>query len=154
MHRTWDVDAHIHVAMFADKIEITSPGGLPQGVSEADFLRGGLSILRNRIVANVFFRLHLIERFGTGIRRINESYNRSKVKPVFETTENSIRIILPVLKMSNHLTEDEDKIFRILKGRLLSSSTISEGTGFGKSKTVAILNKLVKEGYSLLSKNL
>ena len=69
----------------------------------------------------------------------------SKVKPVFETTENSIRIILPVLKMSNHLTEDEDKIFRILKGRLLSSSTISEGTGFGKSKTVAILNKLVKQ---------
>lgn len=34
---------------------------------EDDFLRGGLSILRNRIVATIFFRLHLIERFGTGI---------------------------------------------------------------------------------------
>ena len=133
--------------MFPDKIEITSPGGLPQGVSETDFLRGGLSVLRNRIVASVFFRLHLIERFGTGIRRINESYSGSKVKPVFETTENTIRIVLPVLKMDNNLTEDEDRIYSLLKGKLLSRSTISAGTGFGKSKTVTILNKLVKEGY-------
>ena len=147
VHRTWDVDAHIHVAMFSDKIEITSPGGLPQGVSETDFLRGGLSVLRNRIVASVFFRLHLIERFGTGIRRIIESYSESKVKPVFETTENTIRIVLPVLKMDNNLSEDEDRIYSLLKGKLLSSSTISAGTGFGKSKTVTILNKLVKEGY-------
>ena len=147
VHRTWDVDAHIHVAMFSDKIEITSPGGLPQGVSETDFLRGGLSVLRNRIVASVFFRLHLIERFGTGIRRIIESYSESKVKPVFETTENTIRIVLPVLRMDNNLSEDEDRIYSLLKGKLLSSSTISAGTGFGKSKTVTILNKLVKEGY-------
>lgn len=60
-------------SLFPDKIEITSPGGLPQGVTKDDFLKGGISILRNRIIASVFFRLHLIERFGTGIRRINES---------------------------------------------------------------------------------
>ena len=147
VHRTWDVDAHIHVAMFPDKIEITSPGGLPQGVSEADFLRGGLSILRNRILAGVFFRLHLIERFGTGIRRINESYKSSKVKPVFETTENSVRIVLPVMKMNNTLSEDEDRIYTVLKGKLLSRSMISKETGFGKSKTVNILKKLVQESY-------
>ena len=69
------------------------------------------------------------------------------MKPVFETTENTIRVILPVMKTNNNLTEDEDKIYSVLKGKLLSSSTISEGTGFGKSKTVTILNKLVKEGY-------
>ena len=147
VHRMWDVDAHIHVAMFPDKIEITSPGGLPNGVSEADFLRGGLSILRNRIVAGIFFRLHLIERFGTGIRRINESYNDSKIKPIFETTENTIRIILPVMQINTNLTSDEDKVYSILKGRLLSSSAISEKSGFGKSKTVSILNKLVKDGF-------
>ncbi len=49
-------------------------------MSEADFLRGGISILRNRIIGSIFFRLHLIERFGTGIRRINESYADSKIK--------------------------------------------------------------------------
>ena len=147
VHRTWDVDAHINVAMFPDKIEITSPGSLPQGVSEADFLKGGISILRNRIVASVFFRLQLIERFGTGIRRINESYAGSKIKPVFETTENTIRIILPVMQMDHDLKPDEDSVYTLLKGKLLPSSVITEKTGFGKSKTVAILNKLAKMGY-------
>lgn len=147
VHRMWDINAHINVAMFPDKIEITSPGGLPKGVSKSDFLKGGISILRNRIIASIFFRLHLIERFGTGIRRINESYRSSRVKPSFETTENTIRIILPVMQLNNNLSRDENKVFSALKGRLLSSSVISEETGFGKSKTVTILNKLVKGGY-------
>ncbi len=147
VHRMWDINAHINVAMFPDKIEITSPGGLPEGVSETEFLRGGISIPRNRIVAGVFFRLHLIERFGTGIRRINESYRCSKVKPSFEATDNMIKIVLPVIQEDNKLNSDENSIYNILKGRLLSSSTISEETGFGKSKTVIILNRLVKGGY-------
>lgn len=49
--------------------------------------------------------------------------------------------------MNQNLSADEDKVFSLLKGRMLSSSAISEGTGFGKSKTVTILNKLVKDGY-------
>ena len=146
VHRTWDVNANINVAMFPDRIEITSPGGLPKGVSEDDFLKGGISILRNRIIASVFFRLHLIERFGTGIRRINESYHASKVKPIFNTTDNTIRIVLPVIQYNHNLTPDEDKVYSMLKGRLLSRSAVSEGTGFGKSKTVSILNKLVQSG--------
>ena len=71
VHRTWDVDAYINVSMFPDRIEITSPGGLAGGISREEYLRGGISVLRNRIIGNVFFRLHLIERFGTGIKRIN-----------------------------------------------------------------------------------
>ena len=147
VHRTWDVDAHINVEMFFDRIRITSPGGLPSGVSEADFMKGGISILRNRIIGGIFFRLHLIEKFGTGIRRINESYKDSKIKPVFETTENTIRIILPVMQRNNDLTPDEDKIYGLLKGRMMASSEIAEAVGFGKSKTVAILKKLVENGY-------
>lgn len=147
VHRTWDIGAHINVAMFADKIQITSPGGLPKGVSEADFLRSGISILRNRIIGSVFFRLHLIEKFGTGIRRINESYAGSAVKPTFETTENSIRITLPVMQAQKSLTPDENKIYVLLKSRLLPSSQIAKETGFGKSKTVSMLNKMVNDGY-------
>ena len=147
VHRTWDVDANINVAMFPDKIEVTSPGCLPQGVSEADFLKGGISIPRNRIIAGVFFRLHLIERFGTGIRRINESYAGSRVKPIFETTDNTIRITLPVIQENNDLNADENTVYNLLKGKLLPSSVITEQTGFGKSKTVSILKNLVKNGY-------
>lgn len=147
VHRTWDVQAHINVAMFQDRIEITSPGGLPKGMHEDDYYRGGISILRNRIIGNIFFRLHMIERFGTGIRRIKDIYSSSERKPQFEAGENSIRIILPVIQEQNTLSEDENKVFAAVKGRIISSSAVADLTGFGKSKTVTILKKLVAEGH-------
>lgn len=147
VHRTWDLKAHINVAMFPDRIEITSPGGLPKGLAKEEYLRGGISILRNRIIGSVFYRLHLIERFGTGIRRINEAYIDSQVRPVFEVTENTIKTVLPVMKAVNSLLPDEERIFRLLKGREMASSSLVEAAGFGKSKTIGILKKLVEGSY-------
>ncbi len=147
VHRTWDVNTHINIAMFPDSIQITSPGGLPKGVSETDFVKGGISILRNRILGSVFFRLHLIEKFGTGIRRINEAFRESRIKPTFEVTDNSIRITLPVIQKQNDLMADENKVYSLLAGKQLSSSQIVKETGFGKSKVVTILNRLADSGY-------
>ncbi len=147
VHRTWDIDSHINVAMFSDKIEITSPGGLPDGMSEDDYYSGGISVLRNRIIGNLFLRLRLIERFGTGIRRIIESYQQSVKKPIFDIHENSIHIVLPVIQIQSSLTPDENKVLNLVTGRMVASSAIVEATGFGKSKVVNILNKLVKEGF-------
>ena len=151
VHRTWDVNAHITVAMFRDKIEITSPGGLPKGVNEEEYLRGGISILRNPIIGNVFYRLHMIEKFGTGIRRINDAYQDSVVKPEFTVSENAIRIVLPVLQKKTGLPPDEQKVYLLLKNREMPSSAVMEAVGLSRSKTIAILNKLVKEGYITVS---
>lgn len=147
VHRTWDVEINIHVEMFPDKIEITSPGGLPQGVTKEEYLRGGLSVLRNRIIGNLFFRLHLIERFGTGIRRIKESYKDNDRKPIFEVFENSIKIMLPVMDACNALTADENRIYLLIKRKALPSSSLVEETGFGKTKVVSILRRLMDKGY-------
>lgn len=68
IHRAWDVKACINVAMFEDRIELTSPGGLLQGLDENEYLKGGVSILRNRILGSIFYRLHLIEHFGSGAK--------------------------------------------------------------------------------------
>ena len=73
VHRCWDVNASINVRMFPDRIEVTSPGGLPDGITEEMYLAGGPSVARNPILANVFFRLGHIERFRTGIPRIIEA---------------------------------------------------------------------------------
>ena len=147
VHRTWDIDAHINIAMFADRIEITSPGGLPKGLRKEDYLQGGISILRNRIIGNLFFRLHLIERFGTGIRRINELYKNSDRKPTYVINPNSLRITLPVMINSAGLNNDEKSVYEFVKGKRVSSSDIAKATGFGKSKTITILKKLVASGY-------
>ena len=44
-----------------------------------------VSALRNQHLANIFYRLRLIEAYGTGILKINECYNDYAVKPVIET---------------------------------------------------------------------
>lgn len=147
VHRVWDINAHINVAMFSDRIEITSPGGLPKGMTEEEYFRGGISILRNRIIGNIFLRLRMIERFGTGIRRINEAYRNSAKKPQYEIREESIRIILPVITHDEELSRDEKKVMDALNGRNASSSEIANITGFGKSKVVGIAKTLVSAGY-------
>jgi ATP-dependent DNA helicase RecG len=153
VHRTWDINSHINAAMFPDRIEITFPGGLPEGMSEEEYYRGGISILRNRIIANIFFRLHLIERFGTGIRRINESYKNSPIKPVFHLSDNSIQIILPVMEIKQTLSEDEQAVYKLLRGRSVSRSEIIAKTGFSKTKVLRILTELESKGYVRVTGN-
>ena len=83
VHRMWDIPASIKISMYPDKIEISSPGGLPAGLSEDEYLNGQISLLRNPIIGNVFFRLKYIEKFGTGIMRINYAYKNILVKPEY-----------------------------------------------------------------------
>ncbi len=147
VHRMWDVNARINIGMYKDRIEITSPGGLPKGISVNDYLRGGISIPRNPIIGYVFLRLKMIERLGTGIRRINESYAESVFKPSYIISDETIKIILPVLTDGSKLTKDERAIISAIKNRTASSSDIVAKTGFGKTKVVAVLNNLVERGY-------
>lgn len=150
VHRQWDVKSHIRVAMYSKYVEIISPGGLPEGLSEEEYLKGQISILRNPIIGNIFFRLHHIEKFGTGVKRILNSYEKSLVKPKFFIYDNSIRITLPVMEFSfeNSLSEDEAIIYKIFNDNIEYSSTeITNLTRFGKTKVVEILNSLVEHGY-------
>ena len=148
IHRTWDVNSNIRISMYEDKIEVSSPGGLPSGISEKEYLNGQISQLRNPILANIFFRLKYIEMFGTGIRRINESYKDYAVKPNFEIFENSIKITLPIITTRLFLTTDEKIVMDILeKGAILSSSEILKMTELKKDKLNRLLKKLIQKNY-------
>ena len=148
IHRTWDVNSNIRISMYEDKLEVSSPGGLPSGISEKEYLNGQISQLRNPILANIFFRLKYIEMFGTEIRRINESYKDYLVKPAFEIFENSIKITLPITKTKLFLTTDERIIMDILeKGNILSSGEILEKVEFKKDKLNRLLKKLIQKNY-------
>lgn len=146
VHRTWDVEANIKVSMYDDYIEVTSIGGLPKGMTKEMYLGGNLSIVRNPIIANVFYRLNLIEQFGTGIKRIEFSYKESKNKPIFKIEDNFISVRLPVFKLELNLTEDEEQIYNLISSRRKSSSEIILNSNFGRTKTIAILNKLLSKG--------
>lgn len=147
IHRVWDVDSQIRVSMFDDKIEVVSPGGLPSGITEDEYLSGKLSVLRNRNLANVFYRLGFVEIFGTGITRIKQIYSEASVKPSFEVSENAIQIVLPVYEESTNLTEDEKVVYKLLSENMLKSmSEIAPYISFGKSKTIKLLKDMEQKG--------
>ncbi|MBR6459661.1 MAG: putative DNA binding domain-containing protein [Actinomycetaceae bacterium] len=144
VHRHWDIDARVRVSMFDDRVEIVSPGGLPDGMSKEEYLHGKVSVFRNPIVSNVFFRLGIIETFGTGIIKIKQAYEQLKLKPQFDLYENSITIILPTRNAQVTLTPDEQKVFEYVSGgKVLSSSEIATAMGWSKGKTIQVIKALV-----------
>lgn len=147
IHRLWDINSRIRVSMFANRIEITSPGGLPSEINEKEYLEGQVSFLRNPIIGNVFFRLGYVEMFGSGIKRIKESYNGVLVKPEFEVYDNSITVILPVSNLEIELTDDEELVLDVLSLNLkMSRMQIEEKTKLNKSKIIRVLNSLSEKG--------
>ena len=147
IHRVWDVDSQIRVSMFDDRIEIVSPGGLPSGITEDEYLSGKLSVLRNRNLANVFYRLGFVEIFGTGITRIKQIYSEASVKPSFEVSENATQIVLPIYEENANLTEDEKVVYKFLSKNIMKSmSEIAPYISFGKSKTTKLLKDMEQKG--------
>ena len=78
---------------FDDRIEITSFGSLPQGMTEKEFFEG-YSVPRNKELMRVFRDLDLVEHLGSGIPRILRSYG----KECFKFTENFLRMTFPALE--------------------------------------------------------
>lgn len=148
VHRAWDIKANVTIGIYEDRVTVTSPGGLPSGIGEDDYLGGGISVPRNPIVANVFFRLDYIEQFGTGITRIKEAYGEYVEKPSFAVREGSLAVTLPfAAKSPAGLSADELMLLgKLRRTLLLSRNEIERETGFSKDKTMRILNALASRG--------
>ena len=147
IHRAWDIASQIRVLMFDDRIEVISPGGLPSRITEEEYLSGKLSVLRNRNLANVFYRLGFVEIFGTGITRIKHLYEEGLIKPDFEVSENTIKIVLPVFEKNLNLTENEQTVYKFLSKTMLKPiSEIAPYVPFGRSKTTQLLKGIQQKG--------
>lgn len=94
VHRDYAFSAASLINIYGDRMEMVSVGGLLPGI-ELEDISLGLSMCRNQRLANVFYRLHLIEAYGTGLRKIMQAYSDSTHKPQLETTKNAFKIILP-----------------------------------------------------------
>ena len=77
--------------IFPDRIEITSAGDLPEGLSQEEFFLG-FSVPRNKELMRIFKDLGMVEQLGSGVPRILKSYG----KECFSFTENFLRMIFPV----------------------------------------------------------
>lgn len=68
-HRDYRIEgAQVRIMVFADRIEVNSPGGLPPGVTLTNIERK--HVLRNPLIANYLYDIFYIEKWGTGIARM------------------------------------------------------------------------------------
>ncbi|MXZ24211.1 MAG: hypothetical protein F4Y80_04965 [Caldilineaceae bacterium SB0665_bin_21] len=85
-HRNYRSTANVQIYLFADRLEIVSPGGLPAGITEAEL--GTRSVPRNPLLFGMLHRMDAVEHIGSGIRRIRDLCREHDVsEPVFEATE-------------------------------------------------------------------
>ena len=92
VHRSYLQPSHIQVIVFDDRVEITSPGGLPPGLT-VQRMKEGYSIVRNEALANVFLYMQLFEHFGSGIPRVIEMVkNYGLREPEYIDMEIGIRV--------------------------------------------------------------
>lgn len=154
IHRDYLLNAGVQIAMFDNRIEISSPGGLPEGMDEEQFYKGLSSLSRNPIIANIFFRLKLIEQFGTGVNRIIDSYKMYKLNPSFEISTSQIRVVLPVTNFDYSKLESKESIIAYLKAFPKSSrQSIEDAIGMEKSSLIRRLNELDAQGVIYKSGN-
>lgn len=145
IHRDYQIlGSEIHIDMYDDRLEIVSPGGMIDGTQIQNLEIGKVpSMRRNTIISDVFSRLHYMDRRGSGLSRIMESYNDFIEKPKFLSDESSFTVIFPnkgyspVLTINNpvitgqngNVVSDEDyfliKLYKNL-GDKVKAKTLSE----------------------------
>lgn len=86
--------SNIQVAIYDDRLEITSPGGLLPGVT-IDLMKEGFSKIRNRSLANAFVYMNLVEAWGSGIPKLMQAMQEYGLRePEFIDMEVAFRINL------------------------------------------------------------
>ena len=104
IHRDYSFSASSLISIYDDRIEFVSIGGLMPGIDLEDIM-AGISICRNQNLANVFYRLSLIEAYGTGLSKIMDTYEGSGLKPSISITKNTFKIILPNINEKYEIKE-------------------------------------------------
>lgn len=162
IHREYGIGGPTLISIFDDRIEFVTIGGLVKGLSLAD-IKLGVSMLRNKNLANVFYRLHLIEAYGTGLLKIDECYADCAVKPQLLATDNAFKLVLPNInfaakRVKNYSLADESKTaskkeerYQIVlelarQNSLVTRSMIEKALHVSTSTAVLVLKKMLQLG--------
>lgn len=151
IHRDYQIlGAEIHIDMFDDRLEITSPGGMFDGSLIQNLeIKNIPSMRRNIVIADIFSRLHYMDRRGSGLSRILESYNDSIQKPKFISDSLSFTVIFP--NKGYYKTNETDENKNIVSDRDLFFIQLYksiQNTNIRNSTINQIRNIFEKMGYN------
>ena len=151
IHRDYYFNGSILLSIFDDRIEINSTGGLISTLSLND-VYNGVSESRNPNFAEIFHRLNYVENYGTGIGRIINEYQDSKLKPIIELSENVFKITLPNLNYIesnknefNNMTQEEIVAKYVKEQTKITRLEVEKLLNIGNTRSKQIINKLLED---------
>lgn len=106
--------------IFSDRFEITSYGGLFEGMTKEDFFEG-LSLPRNKELMRVYKDLGMVEQLGSGVPRILQAYSKDS----FKFSENYLRMIFPAseknttqatMQVTTQVTTQVEELLKVFTG--------------------------------------
>lgn len=153
VHRDYSFSASTLVSIYDDRIEFVSVGGLPTGITLDDIMFG-LSVCRNPKLAAIFYRLQLIEAYGTGMPKIMKAYAGTGLGPKIEVTNNAFKITLPnrnavkaTDSVPNERKSNEEKILDLIaQNGYVVRSDVDQLLDVSQTTASRILKRMVTDG--------
>lgn len=153
VHRDYSFSGSVIINVNDQEMSFISIGGLLPGLSLED-IRSGISQPRNRNLADVFHRLHLVEAYGTGIRRIYNLYKNCSKQPRIEVTANTFKIILPNMNQESAVNEAKIIENEEITPQMLKILSCIKEKGHITESEIQILLKVKKTRAYILAKTM
>ena len=149
--------ANVMIEIYDDRVEITSPGGLPRGLKEKDF--GKVSILRNPGIADLMQRIEYIEKMGTGVMRMEQLMKDAGLESVQYEFSSFVRLVFnrypstrtgkENLKESLKENLKEQILEELRMDNSITAKKLSEKLNLSRGSINHHLDVLKKDGYIL-----
>ncbi|MCD4847119.1 MAG: hypothetical protein K8R76_02885 [Candidatus Aegiribacteria sp.] len=154
VHRDYDSNASVQIDVFADRVEIMNPGGLPDELTVDDLVKEHLSVPVNPFLARPFYLVGYINQLGYGTRNVVKWCRKAGLPdPKFDSTENRFRVIIWRNWLTDdrmkglHLNERQVKAVQFLKSNLrITNTEYQRLTGVSRATAKRDLDEMVKLG--------
>ena len=164
-HRSYLDPGNIQVALYDNRLEITSPGMLMNGVT-IEKMKEGYSKIRNRAIANAFSYMKIIEKWGSGIPRIiRECQEYGIPEPELIDFDGDFRINMyrqPLLSQAGTIgtiigikvTSPEERVLTIMKQNAkVTQKELQKELGVSLRTVKRMIAELQDKGYIVRSGN-
>lgn len=162
IHRDYNFNGSIIINVNEKEMEFISIGGLTGGLLPED-IQNGISLSRNSKLAEIFHRLHFIEAYGTGIRRIFSLYENCLRQPEITVTPNTFKMVLPNMnfagqkemkevKQNQNLTTQMQKVLDYLSEHgEISDQKLQELLNIKRTRAYTLTRQMAEKGLIQIS---
>ena len=153
IHRDYYIHGSVIISMFDDRLEFMSLGGVMPGITY-DLMLAGVSVSRNEKLVQIFYRLNLIEAFGTGIPRIFSAYEDFPIKPEIPIIDGGFLFRIPNMnygqtnlnKNGNIVGSNEQRLLKIFPTESFNKKEAARALDISLNGAYKLLRRMTKNG--------